>query len=117
MNGEVSIYFAPGAKLSDTPTLHTSNSAHRNLKCPLLSAQRRLFAGMDDDGTNRFGWALALAGPATPAHGFVHFRTIDAVMLQNINGLVGTEFVANHAVLGIVPRQAAGAINPGRANG
>ena len=77
----------------------------------------RLFMGMDHNRTNRFGRTVALAGPTPPTQGFIHFRTIDAVMLHNPNGLVGTVFVAHHAVLGLVPRQTVTAIHPGRANG
>jgi hypothetical protein len=77
----------------------------------------RLSMGMDHNRRGRFSRTVALAGPAPPAQGFIHFRTIDAVMLHNPNGLVRAEFVAHHAILLLVPRQTAGAIHPGRANG
>jgi hypothetical protein len=79
--------------------------------------RKRLFMGMDNNRTDRFGRTLALAGPASPAPGFVHFRTIYAIMLHSLNGQIRTEFLAYHAILGRVPRQTAGAIHPGRADG
>ena len=77
----------------------------------------RLLTGMDHNRPGRFRRTMALAGPASPALGFIHFRTINAVMLDNPNSLVGAEFVTDHAILGLFPCQTAGTIHPGHADG